>query len=85
MTALLNWEVMRPHAKPDNPAQLGIGPYGITERQSLNWGEVTLESSGCKATKVMSFKSLPISRCNKVLEQKACNVSTAARAANAIS
>ena len=27
MAALLNWEVMRPHAKPENPVQFGISHW----------------------------------------------------------
>ena len=38
MAALLNWEVMRPHAKPKNPVQLGIVVPGFhIENSGLSW------------------------------------------------
>ena len=38
MAALLNWEVMRPHAKPENPVQFGISHFPFALATALGKG-----------------------------------------------
>ena len=47
MAALLNWEVMRPHAKPENPVQLVplVTPNKISK---LHFGGAQTSGDMCK-------------------------------------
>ena len=49
MAALLNWEVMRPHAKPENPVQMPSSTADAYVSFAATWrmGHMALTYQGC--------------------------------------